>query len=142
MLQEILKVRGFQVAPAELEGHLLDHPDVADVCVVGIPDEYSGEVPLAFVTLEASTAERVQKNPSEADKVKASISKVRSSVIWLFLIPHPKYTPACIRREGAVQMACGRGRILGCNPQEPERQALASLAQGKGERDEGPWKAP
>ncbi|KLO20729.1 phenylacetyl-CoA ligase [Schizopora paradoxa] len=74
-LKEILKVRGFQVAPAELEGHLLDHPDVADVCVVGIPDEYSGEVPLAFVTLEATTAERVKKNPAEAEKVKASISK-------------------------------------------------------------------
>ena len=31
------------VAPAELEGHLLEHPDVGDACVVGIPDEYSGE---------------------------------------------------------------------------------------------------
>lgn len=42
-------MRGFQVAPAELEGHLLTHPAVADSCVVGIPDEYSGEIPLAFV---------------------------------------------------------------------------------------------
>ncbi len=81
--QEILKVRGFQVAPAELEGHLLDHPDVADVCVVGIPHEYSGEVPLAFVTLEASAAERIKKNPDEAEKVKASISKVRHHVSCL-----------------------------------------------------------
>lgn len=48
-LKEILKVRGFQVAPAELEGLLLDHPAVADAGVVGIPDEYSGEVPAAFV---------------------------------------------------------------------------------------------
>jgi len=74
-LKEILKVRGFQVAPAELEGHLLDHRDVADVCVVGIPDEYSGEIPLAFIVLEASTAERVKKHPKEAEKVKASICK-------------------------------------------------------------------
>ena len=48
-LKEILKVRGFQVAPAELEGHLLGHPFVTDVCVVGAPDEFSGEAPMAFV---------------------------------------------------------------------------------------------
>jgi acyl-coenzyme A synthetase/AMP-(fatty) acid ligase len=37
-----MKVRGFQVAPAELEGCLLDHPDVGDACVVGVKDEFSG----------------------------------------------------------------------------------------------------
>lgn len=36
-----MKVKGFQVAPAELEGCLLDHPDVSNACVVGVPDEYS-----------------------------------------------------------------------------------------------------
>ncbi len=46
-----MQVRGFQVAPAELEGCILDHPLVGDVCVVGIPHAYSGEVPLAFVVL-------------------------------------------------------------------------------------------
>lgn len=35
------KVKGFQVAPAELEGCILDHTDVANACVVGIPDDYS-----------------------------------------------------------------------------------------------------
>jgi 4-coumarate--CoA ligase len=52
-LKELLKVRGFQVAPAELEGHLLDHPLIDDVGVIGLPDEFSGEVPLAFVVLTA-----------------------------------------------------------------------------------------
>lgn len=78
-----MKVRGFQVAPAELEGHLLGHPDVADVCVVGIPDQYSGEVPLAFVMLEAKAAEKAQRDEKEGDKIKASISKVRCSCIRL-----------------------------------------------------------
>lgn len=71
-----MKVRGFQVAPAELEGHLLNHPDIADVCVVGIPDDYSGEVPMAYVVLEPRAAERAQKIPEEAKKIKASIAKV------------------------------------------------------------------
>lgn len=47
-----MKVRGFQVAPAELEGHLLTHPSVLDACVVPVPDEYSGEIPLAFVVVD------------------------------------------------------------------------------------------
>jgi acyl-coenzyme A synthetase/AMP-(fatty) acid ligase len=74
-----LKVRGFQVAPAELEGHILEHPDVADTCVVGIPDEYSGEVPLAFVVLSANATKRASQSEAEAAKIKASISKVRWS---------------------------------------------------------------
>ncbi|KZT30745.1 amp dependent CoA ligase [Neolentinus lepideus HHB14362 ss-1] len=74
-LKEIMKVRGFQVAPAELEGLLLAHPDVADVCVVGIPDDYSGEVPLAFVVPHVRAMERVKDDPSEAERIKASIAK-------------------------------------------------------------------
>ncbi|PPQ84132.1 hypothetical protein CVT25_003343 [Psilocybe cyanescens] len=66
---EMIKVRGFQVAPVELEGCILDHPLVADVCVIGVPHPYSGEVPLAFVTL--SPEGRVIP---EAD-LKASIRK-------------------------------------------------------------------
>jgi acyl-coenzyme A synthetase/AMP-(fatty) acid ligase len=72
-----LKVRGFQVAPAELEGHLLGHPDVADVCVVGVPDDFSGEVPLAFVVLSVDAAKRTLQSSAEVAEIKASISKVR-----------------------------------------------------------------
>ena len=80
-MQEILKVRGFQVAPAELEGHLLQHPDVADTCVVGVPDDYSGEIPLAFVVLSADAAKRALRSEADAAKIRAAISKVRSIFI-------------------------------------------------------------
>lgn len=43
--KELIKFKGFQVPPAELEAKLLDHPAIADVAVVGIPDPYAGEVP-------------------------------------------------------------------------------------------------
>ncbi|KZT09094.1 amp dependent CoA ligase [Laetiporus sulphureus 93-53] len=72
-LKELIKVKGFQVAPAELEGHLLDHPDVSDVCVVGIPDEYSGEVPLAFVVPSSRAVERMEKDQAEIANIKASL---------------------------------------------------------------------
>jgi acyl-coenzyme A synthetase/AMP-(fatty) acid ligase len=71
-----MKVRGYQVAPAELEGHLLDHPDVTDVCVVGILDDYSGELPLAFVVVEANAAKRIAADPQAASKLKAILMKV------------------------------------------------------------------
>ncbi|KAH9178629.1 amp dependent CoA ligase [Lactarius sanguifluus] len=74
-LKEILKVRGFQVAPAELEGHLLTHPDVADSCVVGVPDDFSGEVPLAFVVLSVDAAKKASGSGAAAAKIKASIAK-------------------------------------------------------------------
>jgi acyl-CoA synthetase (AMP-forming)/AMP-acid ligase II len=48
-LKELIKVKGFQVAPAELEGLLCSHPAVADAAVVGVPDEAAGERPKAFV---------------------------------------------------------------------------------------------
>lgn len=61
-LKELIKVSGFQVAPAELEGLLLTHPAVADAAVIGLPDEKHGEVPIGFVVLKtgaAATAEDV-----------------------------------------------------------------------------------
>jgi len=72
-LKELIKVRGFQVAPAELEAHLLDHKYVGDVCVVPVPDEYSGEIPLAFVVPHASIASKINEDAKEAEKVKAEL---------------------------------------------------------------------
>jgi acyl-CoA synthetase (AMP-forming)/AMP-acid ligase II len=48
-LKELIKYKGMQVAPAELEEILLTHPDIADAAVIGSPDEEAGEVPKAFV---------------------------------------------------------------------------------------------
>lgn len=71
-LKELIKVRGFQVAPAELEGHLLDHDLIDDAGVVGFADEYSGEVPLAFVVL----SDRAKKSGMKDSAIKAEIFKV------------------------------------------------------------------
>ncbi|HEX7281783.1 MAG TPA: AMP-binding protein [Vicinamibacterales bacterium] len=59
-LKELIKVKGFQVAPAELESLLLKHPKIADVAVIPVADEDSGEVPKAIV---------VPKGPLTADEV-------------------------------------------------------------------------
>ncbi|XP_015113043.1 4-coumarate--CoA ligase-like 7 [Diachasma alloeum] len=48
-LKELIKVKGFQVAPAELEDFIHGHEKIADVAVIGVPDEKLGEVPKAFI---------------------------------------------------------------------------------------------
>ena len=48
-VKELIKYKGFQVAPAEVEGVLLTHPKIVDCAVIGIPDLEAGEVPKAFV---------------------------------------------------------------------------------------------
>jgi len=48
-MKELIKVKGFQVAPAELESLLLKHPRIADAAVIPVPDEDAGEVPKAIV---------------------------------------------------------------------------------------------
>lgn len=62
--KELIKVRGFQVAPGELEGVLLDHPDIVDVAVIGVPDSKnpeSSEAPRAYI----------QRGPDSGDKPSA-----------------------------------------------------------------------
>jgi acyl-CoA synthetase (AMP-forming)/AMP-acid ligase II len=58
-VKELIKYKGLQVAPAELEAVLVAHPQIADAAVVRVPDEEAGEVPKAFVvaTAELSTTE-------------------------------------------------------------------------------------
>ena len=59
-LKELIKVKGFQVAPAELEALLLKHTSIADAAVIGVIDGECGEVPKGFIVpREPITAEAV-----------------------------------------------------------------------------------
>ncbi|KAI9688781.1 MAG: hypothetical protein M1822_001138 [Bathelium mastoideum] len=51
-IKEMIKVKGIGVAPAEIEDLLLGHPKVEDCAVLGIRDDYSGELPKAYVVLK------------------------------------------------------------------------------------------
>lgn len=72
----MIKVRGLQVAPAELEGHLLDHSAVDDVCVIGIADEYSGELPFAFVVPSPSAQQQIKNNKGKEEELRTTLMKV------------------------------------------------------------------
>ena len=61
-LKELIKYKGYQIAPAELEAVLLTHPAIADAAVIPVPDEEAGEVPKAFVVPSGPiTAEEVTR---------------------------------------------------------------------------------
>ena len=58
--KELIKYKGFQVPPAELEAVLLTHPSVSDAAVIPYPDEEAGEVPKAIIVL---------RGPADADEI-------------------------------------------------------------------------
>jgi len=65
-VKELIKYKGFQVAPAELEAVLLTHPAVADAAVIPCRDVEAGEVPKAFVVLKGeATADEVMEFVAE-----------------------------------------------------------------------------
>ena len=61
-LKELIKYKGFQVAPAELEATLVAHPKIQDAAVIGQHDEEAGEIPVAFVVCQdpAPSQEEIQ----------------------------------------------------------------------------------
>ncbi|MGW3193823.1 4-coumarate--CoA ligase family protein [Streptomyces sp. NPDC001118] len=61
-VKELIKYKGFQVAPAELEALLLTHPGIADAAVIGTCDEDGNEVPHAFVVRRAGAPDDLTEN--------------------------------------------------------------------------------
>lgn len=55
-IKDLIKYKGYQVAPAELEAILLEHPNVADTAVIGVPDQDGNEVPKAFIVTHSARA--------------------------------------------------------------------------------------
>ncbi|KAL4573787.1 hypothetical protein LXL04_020604 [Taraxacum kok-saghyz] len=76
-MKELIKYKGFQVAPAELEGILLGHPSVEDAAVVGLPDEEAGEIPGAHVVMSKIAKESEQDMMTYVANNVAQYKKVR-----------------------------------------------------------------
>lgn len=105
-VKELIKYKGKQVAPAELESLLLTHPSIADAAVVPAPDEEAGEIPMAYV---------VKRDTISADEVMAHVAEQVS--------PHKK-----IRRVAFVEEIpkTASGKILRRVLVEREREREAT----------------
>lgn len=85
-VKELIKFKGFQVAPAELEALLLTHPAIADAAVIGVPDEEAGEHPRGFIVVRQGqnlTAEEVAEFMSQH----VATYKVIHDVVFTDTIP-------------------------------------------------------
>jgi len=85
-MKELIKYKGLQVAPAELESLLISHPDIIDAAVIGIPDERAGELPRAFVVArpgatitEAQVANHVKDNVASYKQLSGGVD-IRSEI--------------------------------------------------------------
>jgi acyl-CoA synthetase (AMP-forming)/AMP-acid ligase II len=101
--KELIKYKGFQVPPAELEALLLTHPCVADSAVIPCPDDEAGEIPKAFVVLKDSEAQ-AQPTPEELmDFVAASVAPHKKIRLLEFIDKIPKSPSGKILRRVLVQ---------------------------------------
>ncbi|KAF9946155.1 hypothetical protein BGZ70_003382 [Mortierella alpina] len=89
-LKELIKYKGFQVAPAELEALLLDHPLIMDAAVIGVENkEQATEVPMAFV-VKASGPGQSLTEKEVADYVSSKVAshkRLRGGVRFIEVVP-------------------------------------------------------
>ncbi|KXS16196.1 AMP-dependent synthetase and ligase [Gonapodya prolifera JEL478] len=119
-LKELIKVKGFQVAPAELEGLLLTHEAVADCAVIPIDDAYSGEIPKAFIVLKSTHV------PSSPAHEKTLLKKI---------LDHVHADLARHKHIGGVEVLeaipkTASGKILRRTLRDMEREKAAKRAGG------------
>jgi 4-coumarate--CoA ligase len=85
-LKELIKVKGFQVAPAEVEAELLALPGVADAAVIGVPDDEAGERPMAFIVRQPGS-EVTEAEIANALRARLASYKVPTRVAFIEAVP-------------------------------------------------------
>ncbi|MEP6820614.1 MAG: hypothetical protein ABJA18_13850, partial [bacterium] len=99
--KELIKYKGFQVPPAELEALLLTHPCVADAAVIPCPDDEAGEIPKAFVVLKGETG--VPTAEELMDFVAERVAPYKKIRLLEFIDKIPKSAAGKILRRVLVQ---------------------------------------
>jgi acyl-CoA synthetase (AMP-forming)/AMP-acid ligase II len=104
--KEMIKVKGFQVAPAELEAVLHGHPAVLDCAVFGVPDEAAGEVPVAAVQLDPDQAVTVEELQRLVADTLANYKQLREVVVvdTIPRLPSGKVLRRVLRDEWAPKL--------------------------------------
>lgn len=87
--KDLIDVSGYKVVPAEVEGVIRKNPYVEDVVVIGEPDEYKGEVPVAYIKLNegVTSYENIKENIMETCKKELARYKVPVAVIFVRDMP-------------------------------------------------------
>ena len=102
--KELIKYKGMQVAPAELEALLLTHPAILDAAVVRRPDEEAGEVPKAFVVLKPDEASKATTGAAIMTWVAGKVAPHKRIRHLEFIDQIPKSASGKILRRLLVDM--------------------------------------
>ncbi|KAK6732337.1 hypothetical protein RB195_016615 [Necator americanus] len=105
-LKELIKVKGLQVAPAELEDILLSHKEIQDAAVIGVPDEKTGEKPRAYVVRANETLTEADVKHFIEEKV-SSYKFLTGGVVFVDEIPKSpsgKILRRFLRDQAAVEL--------------------------------------
>lgn len=86
-IKELIKYKGFQVAPAELEALLVAHPSIEDAGVIGLPNEEAGELPLAFVVKRPGRDISALEIEKYVEREVSPQKRLRGGVVFLKEIP-------------------------------------------------------
>lgn len=104
-LKELIKYKGYQVPPAELEALLLTHPEVSDVAVIPFPDRDVGQFPMAYVVRKKGSNLSAQEVMEFVAKQVAPYKKVRKVA---FVTDIPKNASGKILRKDLIKLATSK----------------------------------
>nr|GLL32360.1 4-coumarate--CoA ligase-like 5 [Ipomoea trifida] len=104
-LKELIKYKGYQVPPAELEALLLTHPEVADVAVIPFPDKDVGQFPMAYVVRK--TGSRISEN-AVMDFVGKQVAPYKRIRRVAFVASIPKNPSGKILRKDLIKLATSK----------------------------------
>jgi len=99
-MKELIKYKGMQVAPAELEALLLTHESIADAAVIPVEDEEAGELPKAFIVLKQNQS---LNEPDVMDFVAQHVAPHKKIRIVEFVSEIPKSASGKILRRVLIQ---------------------------------------
>ncbi|XP_050205062.1 4-coumarate--CoA ligase-like 9 [Mercurialis annua] len=101
-IKELIKYKGYQVAPAELEHLLHYHPDIAEAAVIPYPDEEAGQAPLAFVVRQSGSTIDESKIKDFIAKQVAPYKRIRRV---MFIDSLPKNAAGKVLRKDLIKFA-------------------------------------
>ncbi|CAA7020118.1 unnamed protein product [Microthlaspi erraticum] len=104
-LKELIKYKGYQVAPAELEALLITHPDILDAAVIPFPDKEAGQYPMAYVARKRESKLSEKQVIDFISKQVAPYKKIRKVA---FINSIPKTASGKTLRKDLIKLATSK----------------------------------